>query len=299
VLVRSLGVAPVIREELETTARRNSTVLWEARLRRRRTFQLDAALVLQGIRVEPAGAAVFGGSNFRIDGGSGSPGIGIIDPDLLDGSDPLAQVAASLGVDQASGVIGGGLAVPSLSNVTASASADPDKSLLLRPEEVWDLTQRQLRNCADRKWSGTQAWSGGESETLGSFDAAFPPAAPGQNPRLSYVDGDLSISGAVSGAGLLVVTGRLVVTGQFDFYGLIVVAGKGELAADATGGNIEGGVYVAALESAAGAVRWAPVRIGFGGLSRITMSRDAIRMAISLIPPSQIGLREVLSTMDP
>lgn len=55
------------------------------------------------------------------------------------------------------------------------------------------------------------------------------------DPKFTFVDGDLSLSG--SGAGLLVVTGDLTLNGNFDFDGLILVLGGWKDA----GGTLHGG----------------------------------------------------------
>jgi hypothetical protein len=65
---------------------------------------------------------------------------------------------------------------------------------------------------------------------------------------ISYVDGDLALTGNGSGRGILVVTGILEMSGNFSWTGLIFVVGDGhaEMAGGGTGG-IYGSIFVAKI----------------------------------------------------
>jgi hypothetical protein len=66
------------------------------------------------------------------------------------------------------------------------------------------------------------------------------------DPKLVVIDGDYTVPGGTLGAGILLVTGNLVFNGNIDYYGIILVVGKGSLTRTGAGnGNISGGVYVA------------------------------------------------------
>jgi Tfp pilus assembly protein PilX len=66
------------------------------------------------------------------------------------------------------------------------------------------------------------------------------------DPKLVVIDGDYTVPGGTLGAGILLVTGNLIFNGNIDYYGIILVVGKGSLTrAGAGNGNITGGVYVA------------------------------------------------------
>jgi len=72
------------------------------------------------------------------------------------------------------------------------------------------------------------------------------------NRQIVFVDGDASI-GAVAGAGILIVTGRLTLTGDFNYNGLIMCIGKGELYRSGGGsGDINGGIFVAKTRDSSG-----------------------------------------------
>src|SRR5262245_35704124 len=129
-IVRSMGVAQTIRENTGDTVRANSVVVYEGRYRQRRTFDLDAPLVLQGTSVLPAGAAIFTGNTFAIAGGPANPGIAIVDPDTTDAAIPADQVTSALAPNQRGNVQGMGLS-PSVMDITASVRANDDKGLVL------------------------------------------------------------------------------------------------------------------------------------------------------------------------
>jgi hypothetical protein len=82
----------------------------------------------------------------------------------------------------------------------------------------------------------------GASQTL-TGPVSNPNLGNDSNPLISYVDGDLSISGNFSGAGVLVVTGTLSASGNTSFNGVILVVGKGIFNSNG-GGN---GAYTGAI----------------------------------------------------
>ena len=73
----------------------------------------------------------------------------------------------------------------------------------------------------------------------------FPPSAPD---RVVFVNGDFTLTSADSGAGLLWVTGRLTMEGAASWNGIIVVAGKGEFLRSPAGtGTVSGALVIADL----------------------------------------------------
>ncbi len=66
------------------------------------------------------------------------------------------------------------------------------------------------------------------------------------DPKVVVIDGNYTVPGGTTGAGILLVTGNLVFNGNIDYDGIILVIGKGSLTRSGAGnGNITGGVYVA------------------------------------------------------
>jgi hypothetical protein len=65
---------------------------------------------------------------------------------------------------------------------------------------------------------------------------------------VTYVDGDLTLSGNPSGSGILVVTGTLTFSGNFTWNGIVLVVGQGQVVHNGGGnGNINGAIYVAQI----------------------------------------------------
>jgi hypothetical protein len=298
IIVRSLGIARTINETLSPLRQWNSVAAIESRFRLRRVFDLDAPLVVQGKDVQPAAVETFSGNLFLMQGGAGHFGIGAVDVDLLDGISPAQQVASGIAETQAANVQGAGL-VPSVADVTAAFAGDADKKLALDPVYLWNFVHAEIPRFADTVLSGNQAWGGINAPDLGHYDTSLPGAAPGQTPKVTLVDGDLSVSGPIEGAGVLVVTGRLSVTGGFKFSGLILVVGTGEIEASSWNPGVAGGVYVAALVGSGGGVNWGTVRLSVSGETALVMDDGAIAMAMRLLPPAQVGCREIARTLDP
>jgi hypothetical protein len=70
---------------------------------------------------------------------------------------------------------------------------------------------------------------------------------------VTYVDGNLSLSGNVSGSGVLVVTGTMTFSGNFSWNGIVLVVGQGQVVHNGGGnGNFNGAIYVAQTKDAAG-----------------------------------------------
>jgi hypothetical protein len=291
ILVRSMGVAGTIRESVGSEFRRNSVVVIEARYRRRSTLDLAAALVIEGSNVE----VTFQGTSLSISGGAG-PGIGTIDTDITDGISPDQIILAAAG---SGSITGGGSPGPSVVDITGLMRMDPEKALLLEPGYLWNLVTNVVPQAADCVYSGDQSWSGDGAPYLGKFDVEKPTNDPSQDPRIILVDGNLSLSGEVTGGGLLLVRGDFNCGPSFTYAGLILIVGTGR--ADITGFNrgILGGMLVAKVQSSGGVATFGEPAVSIGGNSTIVANVSAVRMALALLPPSQISYREVTSTMDP
>jgi len=70
------------------------------------------------------------------------------------------------------------------------------------------------------------------------------------SPQVNVVEGDLTLSGGLSGAGILLVTGTLTMNGNPSYDGLILVVGKGAVVKNGGGnGTVDGAMLVANLYS--------------------------------------------------
>jgi hypothetical protein len=298
IIVRSIGVASMIRDRSGSILRNNSVAVFEARFKRRSTFDQDAALLVQAVDVQPSASVMFEDDSFSIRGGVGNPGIAAIDADIGDTREPAHQIRSMVAPIQEDNIQGAG-GSNSIQDITAAIASDPEKALLLDEHFLQDFVQNKVRRFADSVFLGNQNWDGVPAPDLGVYDSTLPPNAPVQRPRVTFVDGDLTIGGGASGGGLLIVTGKLAATGNLTFNGLVMLVGKGDLDARGSICSVTGGIYLASIASSEGFLSWGPVRLSVGGNCEIRFDRRTIRMATSLIPPVQAGFREITSAMDP
>jgi hypothetical protein len=197
------------------------------------------------------------------------------------------------------GITGGGLAAPSVQDITGQVALVPDQSLLLNATYLWDFINNKIPRFADLVFGGDQTWDGNSAPDIGSYDRNQSANAPGQNPRVTFVGGNLAISGDFAGAGLLVVTGDFSCSGTFEFTGLVLVIGAGNLSITDLVAGIYGEVLVTRLTNNEGLISFGVPALSINGDSRLVADRDSVEMAIRLIPPSQISFREITSGMDP
>jgi hypothetical protein len=284
VIVRSMGVAKTLSEKTGNIIRRNSVVVFETRLKRFPTWDLGPALVVQG-----ADVSVLLSGAYEISGGA-SPGIGVINAAPFNGQSPTQMLRTAAG---SGNITGGGQPNPSVSDITDRIRANPDQSLLLNPDYLWDFVFNQAPKIADNFLEGAQNWSEGNAPNLGSYDNSKAWNAPGQDPKITLVNGNLQISGSVSGGGMLIVTGDFSCSGLYSFNGLVLVVGTGKLAADGAGCGIEGELIIANLANTGGMIAFGTPSISISGNSRFSSNRKAVQMAIGLIPASQISFREI------
>jgi hypothetical protein len=113
----------------------------------------------------------------------------------------------------------------------------------------------------------------------------------------TFVDGDLTLGpGNPTGQGTLIVTGKLTLDGNFNFNGVIMVLGTGEVYRSGGGhGNIYGALFVAKFPASGLDTDQfgAPVfDTSGGGTSNIQYSSDAVDRAKSVGGHSVKGVRE-------
>jgi hypothetical protein len=284
IVVRSMGVARTISEVTGSVLGRNSVVVFEARFKRRSLLDLGPALVVQAASL----SASFDGS-YEISGGP-FPAIATIDldqNDLLHPDQIIRAAAAGPGT-----ITGGGLADPAVADISAQIGSGTDASLLLNAPFLWDFIHVQVPNFADYRFQGNQNWIEGSIPFAGVMDPARPLNAPGQNPVIIFVDGDLRVSGDFSGGGLLIVTGEFFCSGMCAYNGLVLAIGSGQVTIEGPSQGIEGGIYIAGLHNTGSEIGFAPVVLSLSGC-KVTGNAEAVRMALSLIPVSQVSFREI------
>ena len=113
----------------------------------------------------------------------------------------------------------------------------------------------------------------------------------------TFVDGDLVIeAGNPSGQGTLVVTGNLTLNGNFQWNGVIMVLGQGNILRDGGGhGDIYGALFIAKFDKTGADTdlfKAPTINTNGGGTSNIQYSTSAIDMAKSVGGHAVKGVRE-------
>jgi hypothetical protein len=288
VILRSLGVARTIPQTSGSATRFNSIAIFELRLKRLSTWDVGPAIVILGSTVNAAfsGVCDIAGGVF--------PGIGTIDTIPEDTAVPADTIRTSA---EGFGIIsGGGYVNPSVKEISGRLNSNTDQSLLLDPKYLWDFVHNQAPRAADTFFEGSQTWVEGNTPYLGSYDYSKPPNALGQDPKITVVKGNLHVTGGFSGGGLIVVTGDFSVSGPCAYNGLVLLVGAGKLAIDGSGEGIAGGLFVASLENYRGEIVFGTPSLSISGRSRFAAQRDAVKMAIGLLPASQVSFREITNS---
>ncbi|PYU98765.1 MAG: hypothetical protein DMG10_27295, partial [Acidobacteria bacterium] len=151
-----------------------------------------------------------------------------------------------------------------------------------------------MPSSSDAVYQGNQTWAGGNAPYLGTY----PPTDASHRPRVTYVNGDLNLSGNISGAGVLFVTGELKGNGNLDWVGLILVVGKGYANLAGMKVGITGGLYVVNLQ-AGNPPTFGTAQFTIGGRSTITTTDAALHVGMGNLPAVQISWRQVTRVSDP
>jgi hypothetical protein len=111
----------------------------------------------------------------------------------------------------------------------------------------------EMANSADVVYDNGGAGCGYHNSALGQ-SGSVPPACTINSPtfgragapQITYVNGDIDLTGTTNGYGVLVVTGTLTYKGNFTFNGLVLVVGQGYMEASGGGqGTFYGSVFIA------------------------------------------------------
>jgi hypothetical protein len=126
-------------------------------------------------------------------------------------------------------------------------------------------------------------------------------ANPGTSasPQIIYVNGDLSLTGSVTGYGILVVTGTFTPGGYVGWKGLVLVVGKGNFVGNGGGNNeYDGAVLVAKTVDAMGnplaSLGAANFDFSGGGGNGILYSSGCIAQASTLSNYRILSSRELM-----
>lgn len=265
---------------------RNSVAVIETMVRRDMAMNLGAPLTLIGPNV----SALFEGNAFRIQGDSDAPGISILNDDVDngDGSAAAQEIYDSLIANQHNNITGASGdfgSHPSIRDDTEEIRESEDEELLklMDPEFLAELLER-IPLIADEIYPDGTSLSGGEIQ-LGTH----------ANPQITYVDGDFQLSGNGSGSGLLVVRGKFDYQGAFNYHGLVLVLGQGELEMGGANKSITGGLLLANLTEDG----FGPASLTLSGNSRFYFDGAMIQMAVNLFPLKTLMWREITPEIEP
>ena len=294
IIIRSMGVAGTIRETAGGAVRANSVSVYEMRFRKSRSFNFTSPLVLEGDTIVPSSPSMWDGAAFDIDGGT-AYGIATIDPNLANGT-PVNQVTSGLTNSQKKNITGKG-GTPSVGDITTTLTDDGLN--LLNAGYLWNFIQHDVPTFADGVYQGNQSWSGNSQPDVGFFDPTKDASDPVQHPKITYVNGDLSLGGGFNGGGLLVVTGALSGNGSITWNGLIFVIGKGDCSFGGMNVSMTGGLYVVNVQpDANGVPQFGTTKFTMAGNSQFLVNDNTTRMLTAIIPPRQTSYREVTSLKD-
>jgi len=286
IIVRSSGVAQTISDIAGGTIRRNSVAIFESRF-----MQGGGPFGPMGSPAIVIGSSIdanFSGNAFDITGTSEGPGLATIDTDLNDAFFPDQILkAATNGKGNITGNCTGADASNCIADITNSVINDTKKSQLRDPNWLHDFVFNQVPNMADNVIT---------NGSIGSVDLGTT-----SNPKITFVSGDLSATGGITGAGLLVVTGSLAMGGSVNFDGLVLVIGSGDFWAHGMNRGIHGGLIVANLTEVNGAWTFGTSTVfDIRGNSQISSYDGSLAsMGSGIIPLKQISFREIPSGMDP
>ena len=287
------------------THRKNSVAIIEGVLHRDTTLDMTSPMSFLGPHV----TAEFGGEPFVIDGfdhegmtlddlgkGKGAdhhdgltalPAVNCLDPTNATGS--VNDIKTALKDNQFDNVIGAG-GTPSIVDGSNDLrnSDNPDAENVLDPSYLASIA-RKVAAIADLRYEGNQSLGGQGKDVLSLGSPA--------NPKITYIHGDLDVSGNIYGSGLLLVTGDLKGTGSLKYDGLILVLGTGGVTFSGANNGILGGLVAANLEGTP--PHFGQTSLKVTGNSDFYFKGDSIRMAVSLLTMRTVSWREITPEIEP
>ncbi|HEV8131294.1 MAG TPA: PilX N-terminal domain-containing pilus assembly protein [Acidobacteriota bacterium] len=308
ILVRVTGIRQTLGAEKVGSAKTipNSVAIVEAMMKRSTAFDLKSPLSLSG----PSTSATFNGVKFDVDGynhngmtrdqivnahsenavGAGTGIATIYDsPATGDGSPIATSLYDQLNLRQSGNVVGApGINLddtPSVGDITnvLRTSSDPDTQKVLNNNFVGNFVNL-VKPYANNYYSTSQQWSGGSApDNLGTTD----------DPKITYINSDLKVTGNASGAGILIVTGDLEVGGAFTWDGVILVVGGGSINFHGVNESFIGGMFVENLTKTGPNYVAGPTNMTLSGNTAFYYSSDMVRMGLRLLPLEMLEWREI------
>ncbi len=266
---------------------KNSISILEGLLKRDLSFDLASPITLYGPDVN----AEFRGNSYDLAGDAEHTALTVLnnDPAAGDAQTAYDSVMDALRHDRLSGAPGPDGVSISDGTQDLRDSENPDATNVFDPVFLLRFTQ-YLAAAADNLFE-TDAHLSGSDAVLGDPD----------NPEITVAMGDLTLSGGGSGAGFMVVRGRFEVGGAFQYNGIVLVVGEGEIDLHGANKDLFGGVYVARIEGPDedGNYTFGVPTIEVQGNSNFYFDSDDLNMAINQLPLKTLSLREITPDIEP
>jgi hypothetical protein len=316
--IRVAGIEPGPPQEtvLFGSNLKNSVAMIEALFKRDLSFNVSSPFSVYGPTAVPSSNRFFNGNSFHLNGYDHTgmtleeilrgnrnygddhhamAGLSVLndDPAAGDATASMEAIYEDMMANQRNNIIGAEGPYgdePSLRDDTEMVreSDNPDAVNLFDPEFLAAFIER-ISAAADEVYpDGTRL--SGEDVELGTVE----------EPRIIVAEGDFSLTGGGSGAGLLVVKGKFEYNGGFNYNGLILVVGEGEVDIGGANKTVVGGIYTARIEEDAdGNQVFGTPSFSLGGQSNFFFAGDRIEMALSLLPLRMLSWREITPEIQP
>ena len=212
-------------------------------------FTLPAALTLQGTTPTYQGQSY---SGFFINGSDRSG------HNLTSCVLPSQPPVAAIGVMHNSYKSEVGAAIPVSANYTGAEAPTNDGRLGLPPtpdvEKIVSFIPSSFQSPQDYE-NFVSALTSLATESVSGGATSLPNYGTAANPVVAVVDGDLTLSGNVTGYGILVVRGNFNFSGTVGWRGIVLVIGNGVINASGVGSNeFDGAIFVATTLDSSGNV---------------------------------------------
>ena len=273
----------------------NAIAIIEASLRRETFFNFGSPFTAYGPNV----TATFSGNSFNFDGNQHD-----LDGNPISG-DPQPGFALAYSAPP-------GNATTAANSVNSSLSASQEDNIVGAPGDfgptgpsIQDMTDSIPTNIYDPSWlmgvvNRLASIANNNLTQVHYSDIGEGAWGTQDNPQITFRDGNLEVTGAGSGAGILVVTGTLEIGGAFDFDGLILSLG-GDVWMHGANKTITGGIFTANLiyDEVNETYTYGDNSVRMSGNSNFLFSGSALSLASNLLPVTTLSWREVTRELEP
>jgi hypothetical protein len=246
-------------------------------------FPIPSALTITGPTPSFSAAS---SNNYQVSGIDGSSGPGC----------PAAANTTAIGVDNTPDANGIATGLPKPNNYPGTA-ASPDVRGISLP--LGEQTPAQLEATVAQIESSASYVVQGPASSLPSYGTAANPVTVVVDSPNSGATANLTLSGNITGYGLLVVRGTYTASGNVGWHGLVLVIGQGNVQGNGGGNNsYTGAMFIAQTQDSSGNLR-SNFGIGTynwngGGGNGITYNSCDVASALTLRTFKVLSFREIM-----